>query len=217
MNNSLKTPMILKFKLLFLCFSCAILSLNSQVWGGKIEEESKEVKQPDLKPKANKQDALTFKAPKYEKRDFYNIDNFPSPKNGTANGYISDPDDFISESEEHQINKILWEIEQNTTAQIAVAIVNSIGNEVPKDFAVNLFEKWGIGYADKDNGLLILTVINQRRTEFEVGYGLEPILTDLMCHRIGTDEIQTYSPAVIFDHFFCDFSLVAAIGEFRGQ
>ncbi len=36
---------------------------------------------------------------------------------------------------------------------------------------------------------MILTVIDQRRTEFEVGYGLEPILTDLICHRIGTDEI----------------------------
>lgn len=34
--------------------------------------------------------------------------------------------------------------------------------------------------------------MDQRRTEFEVGYGLEPFLTDLICHRIGTDKIVPY-------------------------
>ncbi|MDJ0645719.1 MAG: TPM domain-containing protein, partial [Flavobacteriaceae bacterium] len=82
-----------------------------------------------------------------------------------------------------------WQTEQKTTAQIAIVMLPSIGTEVPKNFAVKLFEKWGIGQADTDNGLLILTVMDQRRTEFEVGYGLEPILTDIVCHRIGTDEI----------------------------
>ena len=68
-------------------------------------------------------------------------------------------------------------------------IIQSIGNEIPKSFAVDLFEEWGIGQAEKDNGLLILTVIDQRRTEFETGYGLEPILTDALCYRIGSQEL----------------------------
>lgn len=60
---------------------------------------------------------------------------------------------------------------------------------MPKDFAVELFGAWGIGKSDTDNGLLILTVMDQRRTEFEVGHGLEPILTDVVCYRIGMNEI----------------------------
>ncbi|SNR16084.1 TPM domain-containing protein [Tenacibaculum jejuense] len=131
----------------------------------------------------------TFISPKYENISIYKVDNVPDPKKGSSNGFVSDPNNYINPSEEYKINSILWGLEENSTAQVAVVILKSIGNEVPKDFAVKLFEKWGIGQADKDNGLLILTVIDQRRTEFEVGYGLEPVLTDLICHRIGTDEI----------------------------
>ncbi|CAM1343662.1 TPM domain-containing protein [Tenacibaculum amylolyticum] len=131
-----------------------------------------------------------FIPPKYTKNvAVYKVGNVPNPKDGVANGFISDPNGYISAEETYKLNTILWEIEEKTTAQIAVVILKSIGEEVPKDFAVKLFEKWKIGQAEKDNGLLILTVIDQRRTEFEVGYGLESILTDLICHRIGTDDI----------------------------
>ncbi len=140
----------------------------------------------------------------------YAVSNVPDPKKGKANGYISDPDNYINDTEEYEINKMLWELEQKTTAQVAVVILNDIGNEVPKDFAVELFEKWGIGYGDKDNGLLILTVINQRRTEFEVGYGLEPILTDLLCHRIGTEEIVPYFKQAAYGK-----GLLSAIGKVK--
>lgn len=132
----------------------------------------------------------TFISPNYSTElEVYTADNVPNPKKGGANGYISDPNNYIDAFNEAKINRLIWDIEQKTTAQIAVVMLKSIGDEVPKNFAVNLFEKWGIGQADTDNGLLILTVIDQRRTEFEVGYGLEPILTDVVCHRIGTNEI----------------------------
>lgn len=131
-----------------------------------------------------------FIPPKYSKSvAVYTIDNVPDPKDGIANGFISDPNGYISVEETYKLNTILWGIEEETTVQIAVVLLKSIGEEVPKDFAVKLFEKWKIGQAEKDNGLLILTVLDQRRTEFEVGYGLEPILTDLICHRIGIDDI----------------------------
>lgn len=134
--------------------------------------------------------APLFVQPDYsDLRDSYSISQVPHPKRGGANGFITDPNDYISSSDEQQINALIWQIEQKTTAQIAVVMLPSIGTEVPKNFAVDLFEDWGIGQADTDNGLLLLTVMDQRRTEFEVGYGLEPILTDAVCYRIGTDEI----------------------------
>lgn len=134
----------------------------------------------------------SFISPKYGSVSFYKIDDVPNPKDGTANGFVSDPDNYITDEDEYELNKVLWRIEEQTTVQVAVVIVKSIEGEVPKTFAVKLFEKWKIGQADKDNGLLILTVVDQRRTEFEVGYGLESVLTDVVCHRIGTDEIVPY-------------------------
>jgi len=134
-----------------------------------------------------------FVAPSYNQTSgIFTVENTPNPKKGRANGYVCDPADIITANEEQIINQMLWELEQKSTAQIAVVMLPSIGTEVPKSFAVDLFEEWGIGQAETDNGLLILTVMDQRRTEFEVGYGLEPILTDAVCLRIGTDEIVPF-------------------------
>ncbi len=121
-------------------------------------------------------------------QDSYTVKEVPNPKDN-GGGWVSDPNNFLSLEEKLQINQLISEIEDTTTAQIAVVLLPTIGNEVPKNFAVDLFEEWGIGQAEKDNGLLILTVIDQRRTEFETGYGLEPILTDAICYRIGTQEL----------------------------
>lgn len=118
----------------------------------------------------------------------YTTTSVPNPKD-FGGGWVSDPNNYLSPEDRTKLNTSIDVIENASTAQIAVVIVPSIGNEVPKDFAIDLFELWGIGQAQKDNGLLILTVIDQRRTEFEVGYGLEPILTDALTFRIGTQEL----------------------------
>lgn len=122
----------------------------------------------------------------------YIIADVPSPRGEGIIGYVSDPDDIIPELEEQRINELLYELEQKSSVEVAVVMLPSIGQDVPKSFAVDLFQKWGIGKSDTDNGLLILTVMDQRRTEFEVGYGLEGILTDVVCYRIGVNEIVPY-------------------------
>lgn len=62
--------------------------------------------------------------------------------------------------------------------------MNTIGEEVPKEFATELFRYWGIGDKATNNGLLILLVKDQRRIEFEVGYGLEGVIPDMISNRI---------------------------------
>lgn len=181
---------VLNFLLLFVVFQ--VYSFQEVV--GKENKattlKEKEVQEEEVKTQKTYPDS--FIPPKYIQKEVYSVKEVPNPKKNGANGFISDPNNYINEIEEQQLNLKLWEIEQNTTAQVAVVILKSIGKEVPKNFAVKLFEEWAIGDKEVDNGLLILTVIDQRRTEFEVGYGLEPILTDIVCHRIGTDEIVPY-------------------------
>lgn len=118
----------------------------------------------------------------------YTIQSVPDPKR-SGTGYVSNPDGILNPAEVQRLNRIIGGLEDASTAQIAVVIINSIGQENPKDFATRLFEHWGIGQADKDNGLLILSVMNQRRTEFETGYGLEGPLPDVYCYRIGMQEL----------------------------
>ena len=118
----------------------------------------------------------------------YTIESIPNPK-VRGGGYVSNPDNIISPTDVSRINSLLTEMENNTTAQVAVVIVQSIGEANPKDFTHQLFNTWGIGQADVDNGLLIFTVMDQRRTEFETGYGLEGVLPDVVCYRIGMQEL----------------------------
>ncbi len=118
----------------------------------------------------------------------YTVEDVPNPKNSDG-GWISDPNNYISGEEKIALNSLISALENKSTAQIAIVVLPSIGDEVPKNFAVHLFKHWGIGQEKKDNGLLILTVVDQHRTEFEVGYGLEPILTDALSYRIASQEL----------------------------
>jgi len=121
----------------------------------------------------------------------YKYNTIPNPKSG-GSGYVSNPDDVISQSDVNTLNRLIAELEDSNTVQIAVVIVNSIGDANPKDFAYELFNHWGIGQAGNDNGLLIFTAMDQRRTEFETGYGLEGVLPDVICYRIGMQVLVPY-------------------------
>ena len=121
----------------------------------------------------------------------FTVETVPDPKKSNG-GFVSDPSNYLTTSEKTSLNRLIVETEQITTAQIAVVILPSIGSAIPKDFAVDLFQHWGIGQSDKDNGLLILTVMDQRRTEFETGYGLEGVLPDIVLFRIGRDQVVPY-------------------------
>ena len=118
----------------------------------------------------------------------FTIDNIPKPTS-VDGGFLSDPTHILSAKDYQTIRRLLKDIETSTTAQIAVVLLPSIGQENSKDFATRLFEHWGIGYRDKDNGLLILSVFDQRRTEFETGYGMEAVLPDAYCYRIGMQKM----------------------------
>ncbi|MDB5255379.1 MAG: hypothetical protein JWM14_74 [Chitinophagaceae bacterium] len=98
--------------------------------------------------------------------------------------YISDPDHLLKEETVQRMNQQLYLLEGITTDQVAVVVLGSIGSASPKDFANRLFSRFRVGQKDKDNGLLILLVMNPHRVEFETGYGLEGVLPDATCKRI---------------------------------
>lgn len=114
---------------------------------------------------------------------------FPSP-----NGYVNDYAGVIDQQGYDYINSVIELTEQNTTAEIAVATFDTINESglTPKMYAVELFNKWGVGKKGKDNGVLVLLVLDQRRIEIEVGYGLEGILPDGKVGRIIRDRTDYF-------------------------
>lgn len=119
----------------------------------------------------------------------FTLDNVPNPKQSPSSRYVSNPDRILSPTTVSRIDALLGKLEDSTTAQVAVVCLNSIGQNVPKDVATALFRKWGLGYRQKNNGLLILLVNDQHRIEMETGYGLEGILPDAICKRIQTEHM----------------------------
>jgi uncharacterized protein len=114
----------------------------------------------------------------------------------TRNSWIQDGTGVLKNSQ--TIDNLISENESKTGVEIAVVILPTIDSYVPKDFAVALFNHFGIGKKDKNNGILILHVLDQRRVEIEVGYGLEGDLPDVIVKRI----IDTYTiPAFKADDF----------------
>lgn len=97
----------------------------------------------------------------------------------TARGaWVSDMAGVISDQAESALNALLADLERRTTAEIAVVTVRNTSGETPKEFATALFNRWGIGKKGKDNGVLVLLVMEARRVEVETGYGVEGILPD---------------------------------------
>jgi uncharacterized protein len=103
----------------------------------------------------------------------------------TPINYVSDYANVLTPQEEAQLNALAAQIEQNTTVEIAILTIPSLDNQDINQFAVEIFEQWGIGKKDIDNGLLILIAPNDHQYRLEVGYGLEPIITDATAGRIG--------------------------------
>ncbi|MFZ2412128.1 MAG: TPM domain-containing protein, partial [Candidatus Methanoperedens sp.] len=112
-----------------------------------------------------------------------NAVNYPQPR-----GFVTDNANIIDSQYEAKITQLAQKIEKENTVEIAVVTVDSLEGESIEMYAVNLFERAGIGKKDKDNGLLILVVCcekEDRGYRFEVGYGLEGTITDSMKVNIG--------------------------------
>ncbi len=88
-----------------------------------------------------------------------------------------------------ELELFLRATERATSAQIAVVTLTSLEGSEIDDFANRLFNQWGIGKKGKDNGLLLLAAIEDRKIKIEVGYGLEGTLPDAKTGRILDEHV----------------------------
>lgn len=113
--------------------------------------------------------------------------NLPQPT-----GWVNDFAGVISPEYKEKLSSLIEELQQKTTTEIAVVTVNSISPYGEIEYARLLFDNWKPGKKGKDNGVLVLLAVKERRWRIETGYGIEGILPDGLCGEIGRNYMVSY-------------------------
>lgn len=122
----------------------------------------------------------------------YRPDDIQNPNIRDRRVYVSDPADLVGNKAESEANAVLWKLRQNTGAEVALVVVPNTGGYTREEFATRLFDKWKLGKSDKDNGVLILIVPDQREAWIATGYGVEGVLPDISAAKVINRSVVPY-------------------------
>ncbi len=126
------------------------------------------------------------------------------------NGHrVVDQANILSDTTEQDLELKLKGLEDATTDQVVVVTVDSLQGDEIEDYGVRLGRTWGIGQDGtetapngqkyKNNGIILLVAPNEHKVRIEVGYGLEPVMTDAMSSIIIRNAILPKFKAGDFD------------------
>jgi len=102
-----------------------------------------------------------------------------------ATGYVTDLAGIIKPETKAQLEALCTELEQKTGAQMAIVTVKSLEGESIEEYANELYKQLGIGSKKENRGVLLLVAPNDRKYRPEIGYGLEPVITDARAGDAG--------------------------------
>jgi uncharacterized protein len=106
----------------------------------------------------------------------------------------------------------------STSTQIVIVTMPTIGDYESSEVGVKILREWGIGTKGKDNGILILAVIQDRKVRIETGYGMEGVIPDAIANRIIEESLK---PNFREQHYYQGFDeavdkiIAAAAGEYK--
>jgi uncharacterized protein len=117
----------------------------------------------------------------------YTRPSLPMPEH-----YVDDLAHVIDAAHTRALNGILQELEQKTGVQYIILTLNTTGGLPIEQFSIELLDRWQLGQKGKDNGVLFTLALKDRAYRFEVGYGLEGILTDQFAGQVGREVLVPY-------------------------
>lgn len=109
--------------------------------------------------------------------------------NGTA---VIDEAGILRPAARESLNEILMTFDKNSTNQIMLVSLKSLGGYSIEEIGVEQARALGIGQKGRDNGVLLLVAPHEHKVRIEVGYGLEGVLTDMRAKRIISNKILPY-------------------------
>lgn len=108
---------------------------------------------------------------------------------GKPTGFVNDFANVLTVDQKTSLENTLSNFQKETSNEISIVTIPTLNNEPIESYANTLFREWGIGGKDRNNGVLILAAIDDRKLRIEVGYGLEGALPDLLTKQIQENEI----------------------------
>ena len=112
--------------------------------------------------------------------------DFPEKPNTLVNDYAN----VLSADQKQQLETKLVAFNDSSSTQIAIAILKSVGDYDINEYAVNLGRKWGVGQSGKNNGIMIVVAVGDRKISIQTGYGVEGALPDVYAKRIIDNDIK---------------------------
>lgn len=104
-------------------------------------------------------------------------------------GRVVDQGRLLSPAAEAALTAKLESLEADTGDQLVVVTLDSLQGYEIEDYGYRLGRAWGIGPSQSDKGVLLIVAPNERKVRIEVGYGLEPVLTDALSSQIIQNDI----------------------------
>jgi uncharacterized protein len=114
------------------------------------------------------------------------------PPRPTTSIYVQDQAGVLSKNTKAVINAYSTALQKKTKAQIVVLTVPSLQGQSLEDYSLTVLRSWGIGDKEKNNGVLLLVAVKDRKSRIEVGYGLEGALPDGLTGRIQDQYMLPY-------------------------
>ncbi|MEQ8414562.1 MAG: TPM domain-containing protein [Imperialibacter sp.] len=108
--------------------------------------------------------------------------DFPKPMSPPriVNDYVN----LLSQQETNMLENKLRGYRDTTSNEFAVVILETIGQDDIDLYGAELAQKWGIGKKGKENGVLVLVAISDRKVSISTGYGLEGAIPDAYAKRV---------------------------------
>jgi uncharacterized protein len=107
-----------------------------------------------------------------------------------SNTLVTDYTNTLSADDKQRLENKLVAFNDSSSTQIAVVILKSVGNYDINEYGAALGRKWGIGQKGKNNGILILVALGDRKLSIQTGYGAEGALPDIVTQQIRVNDIN---------------------------
>ena len=103
---------------------------------------------------------------------------------------VNDYAGILNSGEEARLERKLEDFARTTSTQISIVTITNLGGHDVAEYTTRLFNKWGVGQAGKNNGVLMLVAIEDRKAFIATGTGLQGVLTDAKTSRIFRNELR---------------------------
>jgi uncharacterized protein len=103
---------------------------------------------------------------------------------GQPTGYVNDFSGVLSGGIKTELEQKLVQFHTDTTNEVVVVLVPTIGDDYIESYTLSLAEDWKIADSKKDNAVILLLATDDRKVRVEVGYGLEGVLPDSVANSI---------------------------------